>query len=93
MHITNFRAIKAVLLKCIIAQMKTSLLMDARHARSNHCSFTLWSCFGSTFLCYHIVTAFWNYSVYSEIYQKYVTWILILQGPRSKSLLVFQMRL
>ena len=93
MHIINFRAIKAVLLKCVIAQMKASLLMDARHARSNHCSFTLWSCVGSTFFCCHIVTAFWNYSVYSEIYQKYVTWILILQGPRYKSLLVFQIKL
>lgn len=31
MHITNFRAIQAVLLKCIVAQMRTSVLMDARH--------------------------------------------------------------
>lgn len=31
MHITHFRAIQAVLLKCIIAQMRTSLFMDARH--------------------------------------------------------------
>lgn len=31
MHMTNFRAIQAVLLKCIIAQMRTSLLMDAIH--------------------------------------------------------------